>query len=42
MYAMIDRTNRRTGLLEQLKIAANQRDVPYQSLIKMSPAEKVG
>lgn len=29
------------GLLEQ-KIAANQRDVPYQSLIKMWLAEKVG
>jgi predicted DNA binding CopG/RHH family protein len=23
------------GLLEQIKIAANKRDVPYQSLIKM-------
>jgi predicted DNA binding CopG/RHH family protein len=29
------------GLLEQ-KIAANKRDVPYQSLIKMWLAEKVG
>ncbi|MDR3527724.1 MAG: BrnA antitoxin family protein [Rhizomicrobium sp.] len=29
------------GLLEQIKIAANQRDVPYQSLIKMWLAEKV-
>ena len=31
-----------TGLLEQIKIAANKRDVPYQSLIKMWLAEKVG
>jgi predicted DNA binding CopG/RHH family protein len=30
------------GLLEQIKIAANQCDVPYQSLIKMWLAEKVG
>ena len=30
------------GLLEQIKIAANQRDVPYQSLIKIWLAEKVG
>jgi predicted DNA binding CopG/RHH family protein len=30
------------GLLEQIKIAANKRDVPYQSLIKMRLAEKVG
>lgn len=30
------------GLLEQTKIAANKRDVPYQSLIKMWLAEKVG
>jgi predicted DNA binding CopG/RHH family protein len=29
------------GLLEQIKIAANRRDVPYQSLIKMWLAEKV-
>jgi predicted DNA binding CopG/RHH family protein len=29
------------GLLEQIKIAANERDVPYQSLIKMWLAEKV-
>jgi predicted DNA binding CopG/RHH family protein len=29
------------GLLEQIKIAANKRDVPYQSLIKMWLAEKV-
>jgi hypothetical protein len=29
-------------LLEQIKIAANKRDVPYQSLIKMWLAEKVG
>jgi predicted DNA binding CopG/RHH family protein len=28
-------------LLEQIKIAANKRDVPYQSLIKMRLAEKV-
>jgi predicted DNA binding CopG/RHH family protein len=31
-----------TGLLEQIKVAANKRDVPYQSLIKMWLAEKVG
>jgi predicted DNA binding CopG/RHH family protein len=31
-----------SGLLEQIKIAANKRDVPYQSLIKMWLAEKVG
>jgi predicted DNA binding CopG/RHH family protein len=30
------------SLLEQIKIAANKRDVPYQSLIKMLLAEKVG
>jgi predicted DNA binding CopG/RHH family protein len=30
------------GLLEQIKIAANKRDVPCQSLIKMWLAEKVG
>lgn len=30
------------SLLEQIKIAANKRDVPYQSLIKMSRSEKVG
>ena len=29
-------------LLEQIKIAANQRDVPYQSLIKVWLSEKVG
>ena len=29
------------GLLEQIKVAANKRDVPYQSLIKMWLAEKV-
>lgn len=29
-------------LLEQIKIAANMRDVPYQSFIKMWLAEKVG
>ena len=28
-------------LLERIKIAANKRDVPYQSLIKMWLAEKV-
>jgi predicted DNA binding CopG/RHH family protein len=28
-------------LLEQLKIAANKRDVPYQSLIKVWLAEKI-
>jgi predicted DNA binding CopG/RHH family protein len=30
------------GLLEQIKIAVNKRDVPYQSLIKMWLAETVG
>ena len=30
------------GLLEQIKIAANKRDVPYQSLIKIWLSEKVG
>jgi predicted DNA binding CopG/RHH family protein len=30
------------ALLEQIKIAANKRDAPYQSLIKMWLAEKVG
>lgn len=30
------------GLLDEIKIAANKRDVPYQSLIKMWLAEKVG
>lgn len=30
-----------TDLLEQIKVAANKRDVPYQSLIKMWLAEKV-
>jgi predicted DNA binding CopG/RHH family protein len=30
-----------TGLLEQIKIAANKRDMPYQSLIKSWLAEKV-
>jgi predicted DNA binding CopG/RHH family protein len=30
------------SLLEQLNIAANKCDVPYQSLIKMWLAEKVG
>ncbi len=30
------------SLLEQIKIAAHKRDVPYQSLIKMWLAEKVG
>ena len=29
------------GLLEQIKIAASKRDVPYQSLIKVWLAEKV-
>ncbi|HEX4193647.1 MAG TPA: BrnA antitoxin family protein [Stellaceae bacterium] len=29
------------SLLEQIKIAANRRDVPYQSLIKAWLAEKV-
>ena len=31
-----------SGLLEQIKIAANKRDVPYQSLIKMWLEEKIG
>jgi len=30
------------SLFEQIKIAARKRDVPYQSLIKMWLAEKVG
>jgi predicted DNA binding CopG/RHH family protein len=30
------------SLLEQIKVAANKRDVPYQALIKMWLAEKVG
>jgi predicted DNA binding CopG/RHH family protein len=30
------------SLLDEIKIAANQRDAPYQSLIKMWLAEKVG
>lgn len=30
------------SLLEQIKVAANRHDVPYQSLIKMWLAEKVG
>ena len=30
------------SLLERIKIAANKRDVPYQSLIKTWLAEKVG
>jgi predicted DNA binding CopG/RHH family protein len=29
-------------LLEAIKVQANKRDVPYQSLIKMWLAEKVG
>jgi hypothetical protein len=29
-------------LLEQIKVAANKRDVPYQSLIKAWLSEKVG
>lgn len=29
------------GLLEEIKVAANKRDVPYQSLIKIWLAEKV-
>jgi predicted DNA binding CopG/RHH family protein len=29
-------------MLDRIKIAANKRDVPYQSLIKMWLAEKVG
>jgi predicted DNA binding CopG/RHH family protein len=30
------------SLLERIKLEANKRDVPYQSLIKMWLAEKVG
>ena len=30
------------GLLDRIKIAANKRDVPYQSLIKAWLSEKVG
>ena len=30
-----------TDLLEQIKVAANKRDVPYQSLIKIWLAEKI-
>jgi predicted DNA binding CopG/RHH family protein len=30
------------ALLEQIKVAANKRDVPYQSLIKAWLSEKVG
>lgn len=29
------------GLLERIKVAANKRDVPYQSLIKTWLAEKI-
>ena len=29
------------GMLDQIKIAANKRDVPYQSLIKVWLAEKI-
>jgi predicted DNA binding CopG/RHH family protein len=37
----MNKKERTLGLLEQIKIAANRRDVPYQSLIKMWLAEKV-
>ncbi len=30
------------GLLDQIKVAANKRDMPYQSLIKAWLAEKAG
>ncbi len=30
------------GLLERIKVAANRQDVPYQSLIKVWLAERVG
>ena len=30
------------GLLERIKVEANKRDVPYQSLIKIWLAEKTG
>ena len=30
------------GLLDRIKVEANKRDVPYQSLIKIWLAEKVG
>ena len=29
------------GMLDQIKVAANKRDVPYQSLIKVWLAEKI-
>src|SRR5688572_18588581 len=29
------------GMLEELKVLANQRDVPYQSLVKMFLAERL-
>lgn len=29
------------GMIEQLKVLANKRDVPYQSLVKMYLSEKV-
>lgn len=31
-----------TDLLERIKVAANRRDVPYQSLIKVWLSEKAG
>jgi len=31
-----------SGLLDQIKVQANKRDVPYQSLIKAWLSEKVG
>jgi predicted DNA binding CopG/RHH family protein len=31
-----------SDLLDRIKVAANKRDVPYQSLIKMWLAEKLG
>ena len=34
------RNSRPVSLLERIKIAANKRDVPYQSLIKTWLAEK--
>ena len=34
-------TEERADLLERIKVAANQRDVPYQSLIKVWLAERV-
>jgi hypothetical protein len=37
----VDRDIRVLGLLDGIKVAANKRDVPYQSLIKIWLAEKL-